>query len=680
MEADYIRNEPIDTPCIISRITLLVLLLGAIPALSLRAQESLRIGPMIGYEFGVPLAIDRGEGTINGHGVIGEGRSYNNSIRFGGNVVWTDLLGEDLGLSFRGGFLLGGGLFRSTYTSDREYDPITASIVPARYQYRVTSQTSAWEIDARVRFGIDAMAVEVGPWISLRSSQLFTTTFRKLGPLPAGEGALDVRLDELPGENGSAPFRFGAVVGGSYMIPYGDDLWLQPELAARLDLGALFSGLDVRSVSLGAGLSLHFDATDTPPSSDTTRLADLVPPADPPADTASGGANRPADPRDTTAPSSRALQAAIDIYSLDPSGSPRQSAAIKARLVRQRREAPFPGAIFFDNGSAVPPSRYRRTSTAEADRFTMGALAQMEIDEIYYQALSLLGLRMREQGESTVTLIGSASTNESETVALRRAEWIRDYLREIWGIDESRIAVRSGPVSQGSGVPLESDRCVRIEGSIAALTAPLMIEWNVRTFQLPPLDIQPAMKATAGVRDWEVTVRQGSDVITRYSNRSDDHGSSDLSLQIPDGSPLAPLIAELAVTDSAGGATVARDSLPLTIIEESEGSAKDLRERHDYFVSASAVPEFGGAGGRTLRDIAATVRSGDRVTVSAPAGGDGGAIADALRRLLKPRGVKVELQEREKNEAVPGEPERGMLGRMVMVQVERGMIESAGRQ
>ena len=120
-------------------------------------------------------------------------------------------------------------------------------------------------------------------------------------------------------------------------------------------------------------------------------------------------------------------------------------------------ELPLLPVLFFDAPGAVDiPARYHRFTNPgetreyddtaavlpEAAGWTGIALRYPEHAK-YYELLDIIGDRMRANPGTTVALRGgySAEPGESPEVADMRAESVRAYLTEIWGIETNRITI-----------------------------------------------------------------------------------------------------------------------------------------------------------------------------------------------------------------------------------------------
>ena len=107
--------------------------------------------------------------------------------------------------------------------------------------------------------------------------------------------------------------------------------------------------------------------------------------------------------------------------------------------------------VFFDEGSAKIPERYVLfSSPEEPEGFSDEGIPGGTLEK-YYHILNIYGYRLRKNPQATLEIVGC---NDSKTPAekrpglsLERARVVFNYLRDIWGISESRmkITVRNLP-------------------------------------------------------------------------------------------------------------------------------------------------------------------------------------------------------------------------------------------
>jgi len=136
--------------------------------------------------------------------------------------------------------------------------------------------------------------------------------------------------------------------------------------------------------------------------------------------------------------------------------------------------------VFYDEGSAVIPSRYHLfTKPEEAENFNPEIqFINFEILDVYYDIINIIGFRLRTDKKSNITLQGCNSNTGIEAgnldLSKKRAESIKNYLVLIWKIDTDRIIIAESKnlpnqASNSKVEPLlsnEENRRVEILGGI----------------------------------------------------------------------------------------------------------------------------------------------------------------------------------------------------------------------
>jgi outer membrane protein OmpA-like peptidoglycan-associated protein len=408
----------------------------------------------------------------------------------------------------------------------------------------------------------------------------------------------------------SNPLAFGAQLSGSRQLPVGQRTFLVPELALRSELTSPPREASWRRWSVTAGASLLFDIT---PSS---------PPAPPPS------------PRPVVeaqpAPHVPYLAASVTLQGIDIDGSMRRETIVHTSEVRYRKYTPLLPLFFFDHDSASLSSRYLQQKGGERGSFAPDLLRDMSALDVHRYNLSLLGYKLRRYPGATLTLIGSVSQDEPATLARRRAEEVRRYLHDSWGIDLSRMTVQEGEGRMArSSDAIEDGRAenrrVEFVSNMPEITEPIASDRIVRDFNPPAIVVDPKIEAEAGIRRWSIAVSGGDRGIAYYA--SDDTttgGSPPYRLLLPEerfDATASAINAELTVVDSTGATVLAHDELPVIVdrkvqVVEQRGSGS--ADRISYALLAfdfnSAEP---GAGQRaSLREIVGTIDSTQRVRVT----------------------------------------------------------------
>ncbi|MDB5033203.1 MAG: OmpA/MotB domain protein [Chlorobi bacterium] len=602
-------------------IALLIALMLA-PA-GIRAQHVV-VGPMVGFEAGRPLEIDR---TWNAAGWCNcdndRMRGASDFLRFGTTMALPEF---SSGSPFGGMVELSIGIGSGRLQSDRiTGQPAINPVAVNSYEFSVRSSTLSAQLDVMAHYNaIGPFGLGGGLWVGY---PIFTRyTYSDAIPRPGvSEFGFETTID---GSN-IQPYssHWGFVLAPSYTYGLDRTTSLVGAVVVRGDLSPTGFTSFPQWLSAGVSVALMFDLS--PP------VAPAVVPAEPPA-------TEPPKPVAVDTDQGNALSASIDLYAVDEKGAHHQESILHADTISQIRQMPLPDLIFFDRASAELPARFVH-GDARAGGFSYASLAAMEPADIYRRGLDIIGLRMREHAASRVTLAGSAAGDEDASLAVARSERVRRYLEESWGIEPARIALSvARPMAAGGDL----DRCVRIRPS-GDIAGPLRIEWKSRRFRQPVLDLQPEITARHGVREWRIVLSQGASEIGRYSDTT---RNPELAFRIPDDlsdTMLPPIVADLTVIDSTGATTSARDSLPLLLPSAAAAPVRGgISSRSTYMLIGGAAKSDGAATSQALRRIATSVEGPARLTVIAPAGDRSGGvrgeqIVTMLRGMLKSRTVSI---------------------------------------
>lgn len=285
----------------------------------------------------------------------------------------------------------------------------------------------------------------------------------------------------------------GVLLGAALELPISRRGVVSPEVQVlvpifnEVDLGSL------RSLRLGAGFTLRF-ALDNP-----------LPP-DPAPDTAKPPPPlRPPIVEMMTQPSTVGVQ--IDEY---------DSVEVLPLLNR----------VFFERGSAVIPERYHALTRRESGRFTGDDLGGSALD-VYHDLLNIIGRRMGETPRATLRIVGYRAGSESGAGLTRdRAEAVRRYLVETWGIAERRITVRGGATPpqaarENTREGEEENARIEIESSDPVILSPWVRVFTQRVATPPELVFRPAVRAgDAPLARWQLDITQSDGTVWRSFSSS----------------------------------------------------------------------------------------------------------------------------------------------------------------
>jgi outer membrane protein OmpA-like peptidoglycan-associated protein len=173
--------------------------------------------------------------------------------------------------------------------------------------------------------------------------------------------------------------------------------------------------------------------------------------------------------------------------------------------------------VFFDEGDAAIPARYRRRTPADADAFGIDRLRGLGTLDIYYNMLDIVGMRMRRYPEATITLTGTQPEqpgNDRLNLAAARADAVRRYLQDVWRIQPGRISVatrvdpllKSNPETRDGAA---ENRRVEIASTTYEITEPLLLADTSAENIAQPAWLAPRVASESEIDTWTIVVTGG---------------------------------------------------------------------------------------------------------------------------------------------------------------------------
>ncbi len=354
---------------------------------------------------------------------------------------------------------------------------------------------------------------------------------------------------------------------------------------------------------------------------------------------------------------------------------------------------PLLPAVFFESASSALPARYR--TLANPDSFREEELVS-RTTAVHRDVLNILGKRMRDRVASTITLRGNSDpTTEGSSceLASKRAEAVKFYLVNTWGIAPERIVVaqRSGecapsrPTREQSEAGYSENRRVEIETSHLDLLAPVAKRRfnEARVVDPPSIVLDPTGTTMRYLTNWTVDATSGNaNIFTRRGEGAPGVLTQTFSVASADAMKAnTPLVITLNVQALQGVTAEATATLPVerdTMATEVERLTLTLFEVSSDELSALAMSQ--------IRSFIDNVPTGSRVIVRGYADMLGNAefnrklsqrraetVCAVLRKNLKKK-VSLECTEIATNRYPPGiesydTPEERFLSRTVQIEI-----------
>jgi outer membrane protein OmpA-like peptidoglycan-associated protein len=225
--------------------------------------------------------------------------------------------------------------------------------------------------------------------------------------------------------------------------------------------------------------------------------------------------------------------------------------------------APIGNALFFETGQSDIPADYVLfKDTAEAASFN--ADSPTTARERYLNILNVVGQNLSRNPDVLVKIVGCNSNSGVEAANLdlsrRRAEAVKAYLQEIWGIQGLRMGIEARNLPDDAtsmnlvGARPENQR-VEIIYDSDKMQAAAPGDFIAETGGRRELKVRTHLFAEAGVSDWQLTIFGDDQPFKSLTGRGDMPPDQLFSLQDLDKARLSKfgaIAVQARITDSAG--------------------------------------------------------------------------------------------------------------------------------
>lgn len=535
------------------------------------------------------------------------------------------------------------------------YPASRADMPGATLEFRETLRTIVLraEVTGRLSLGGDAW-ITIGPWMESLLQATLDRTEHVVSP--SGVVFPDASSDRSISERdpGDPPtIRWGLTTGFALDFEVSPGIFVVPHMQLQTDMDAL-AGSNPGALLLSAGSAVLFDISGGDANSrggDTPLVLPDIEPA-----------------RDD---SPRVLNASIDLYALRD-GARVQHADVLRETTLRRVVWQMPATIELSDDSRSLADRYVNRESPASITDVVDSLAMHDPLSIDRFVLELIAMRMRGDATAVLELAGTRGRSETRDIAIARASIVRDHLVRMLGVDRKRIVV-TATIAERVGAPL-----VLVSSRNGSILERLEFEWFDDRFQLPSIGVDPTIEASAGVRASRLRIaRRGVRLVDTLLMH--DGVIPEISIDLSDallGNAIAPIIAELQVTDSSGVTTSVSDSLSLVLVANvhaTDAHASYERE-HMTLVVDNCDASVPCDEARSMEAVIAAVRPGARVTIGLTGDHElstqapDGSRVSRLRGILAERGAVVSV-------AAPG-PGRSSVSRRIVIEIDQPSVRA----
>jgi len=209
------------------------------------------------------------------------------------------------------------------------------------------------------------------------------------------------------------------------------------------------------------------------------------------------------------------------------SGSLSDRKTIRVEEFASNRVRPLLPYVFFDARSNALSPRYRQLSPEQVESYSLENFYNLDAMVTYYQLLNVIGKRMQENPEASISITGCTDTKEAEStedLGKRRATVVRNYLVDTWRVSASRIAIDQRALPAMASNESEADgaaenRRVEIASSDPSILSAVNSNDTMRVFDPPAVRFNLSVNNPTQLKSWTLFVSEGDRIIRTF------HGS-----------------------------------------------------------------------------------------------------------------------------------------------------------
>jgi outer membrane protein OmpA-like peptidoglycan-associated protein len=318
-----------------------------------------------------------------------------------------------------------------------------------------------------------------------------------------------------------------------------DNFILSPEAFYSHALSPIVSGINWSVNTIRGGLSLRYSPPAPPPPPEPEKseepkpetIAENIPEAEPQKEKKVPPPPKEFKKQPTFQHADEnpkgSLNASIAAFMVDSTGVEVPLVRLKVEQFFAWQMYPLMNYIFFEQNDPGLPSRYKLfKSKEETMNFSEQDFHNVNMLTVYYHVLNIIGARMRNIPNANIQLVGCNNNVGLETgnlpLSYRRADEIRRYFIDIWGIDSTRILIQARnlpekPTKSRDSLGIEENRRVEMYSDTWDILKPVLVNDTINIPEPPTIRFRMNIKADDGVAQSTLNVKQGERSLKLFS-------------------------------------------------------------------------------------------------------------------------------------------------------------------
>jgi outer membrane protein OmpA-like peptidoglycan-associated protein len=422
----------------------------------------------------------------------------------------------------------------------------------------------------------------------------------------------------------------GIMGGIGYDILLSREWSVSPEISYNLGITKTDADYEWKTNYINAGATLRYTIIPPPPV------------AEPPAPAPQQFPNELADTMKSPSsvmPKGKSPLLKVDVTAKTLNGQPPPPIIVEE--VHVRESFPMLSYIFFDSLGTIIPQRYTQLDANGAKSFNDRDLPSTTLG-VYHSILNITGKRLLENPSSKLTITGCRDEySEGPNISKARAEAVRDYFVNTWGISPNRmrIVVRGSPGTQSNpDYPEGRAENRRVELNTDDNTdvfAPVVVVESARQTKLEDknqtktdssdINFAPSIVSAAGLKSWKLSITGDSSNVRTYEGNGEAPSNIMWDLKTGGGNPPSTeghLNYTLSATDITGQTvtsapqTLAINQRMLTRERGQETTEQRTIEKYSLIVFQYNAKDISNANKSAAEQIAKHITPNSHVTVS----------------------------------------------------------------
>lgn len=297
-------------------------------------------------------------------------------------------------------------------------------------------------------------------------------------------------FDDNPNTETNLRISVHALVGADFLIA--ENLYLSPETGFIFPFTNVLSDNDWSVSTLHAGLVLKYELG----SSEKVVIKEIAPEPE-----------VIAQPKFTPSPI-----ASIKAKSLLENGTMLEFGQVTVTEENNNNYVPILPYLFFDAGNSELQNRYITLNSSEINKFNESTL-QDSVLAVYHNMLNIVGSRMQKNTNANLTVTGCVEPTDDggnlNKLASSRAQSVKDYLVNIWGISAARIITQSRELpekisNRSIAEGRQENRRVELSSSSPEILEPVRLITHNSEVSPKSIVMEPNVKYDENLKSWDI--------------------------------------------------------------------------------------------------------------------------------------------------------------------------------